>query len=120
MEFVIHWHGIHVLIYDFPKVAKNDESVISRQEEAVSNEMVSVQLKKLKLISVSKTENSSVDKDEEQIIDIPLLYDKISIEKMKTKEINEKKEKKDFFHRVIEYIELCFMMIAMLITKEFE
>jgi len=79
MEFVIHWHGIHVLIYDFPKVAKNDESVISRQEEAVSNEMGSVQLKKLKLISVSKTENSSVDKDEEQIIDIPLLYDKISI-----------------------------------------
>jgi len=31
------------------------------------------------------------------MIDIPLLYDKISIEKMKTKEINETKEKKDFF-----------------------
>jgi len=30
-------------------------------------------LKKLKLTSVSKTENSSVDKDEEQMIDISLL-----------------------------------------------
>jgi len=37
------------------EVAKSDEPVISRQEEAVSNEMVSVQLKKLKLTSVTKT-----------------------------------------------------------------
>jgi len=99
MEFAIHWHGIHVLTYDFPYslISKNDEPVISRQEDAVSNEMVLFQLKKLKLTSGSKTENSSVDKDEEQIIDIPLLYDKISIEKMKRKEINETEEKKKFF-----------------------